>query len=179
MGYVLVGQPTRAELTATYLGKVGRYLPRYGVLCTVLRSTNKISPTKSVVIETSIFFFFFNFFAALYPGASSANIHKIDSESVKMAPPKPAKPAKAPLSPAKKGYLILYNFVNAVCWLTVLGRVVGLLTTRGPSYVYLGVGEWTKWTQTVAGMEVLHAALGTYGSLSVCMPLRTSICAPN
>src|SRR5262249_32917078 len=65
-------------------------------------------------------------------------------------------------SALKKYYLALYNFVSAVAWLTVLGRVVMLATMRGPSFVALGVADWTKWTQTMAGMEILHAALGTF-----------------
>ncbi|KAI1144363.1 PTPLA-domain-containing protein [Hypoxylon sp. FL0543] len=70
-----------------------------------------------------------------------------------------AKPANKS-SPVKNGYLILYNAVSAVLWLTVLGRVVGANLTGSPRQVYPVVGEFCKWTQTLAGMEVLHSLLG-------------------
>ena len=71
---------------------------------------------------------------------------------------KPAKPAS---SPVKNGYLILYNAVSAILWLTVLGRVVGANVLKGHQLAYPAVGEFCKWTQTLAGMEVLHSLLGT------------------
>ncbi|KAK6953413.1 hypothetical protein Daesc_005717 [Daldinia eschscholtzii] len=63
-------------------------------------------------------------------------------------------------SPVKNGYLILYNAVSAALWLTVLGRVVTANFTSNPQAVYPAVGEFCKWTQTLAGMEVLHSLLG-------------------
>ncbi|KAI1384471.1 PTPLA-domain-containing protein [Hypoxylon trugodes] len=70
-----------------------------------------------------------------------------------------SKPVKKS-SPIKNGYLILYNAVSAILWLTVLGRVVGANITGGPLHVYPAVGEFCKWTQTLAGMEVLHSLFG-------------------
>ncbi|PTD09848.1 putative very-long-chain (3R)-3-hydroxyacyl-CoA dehydratase [Fusarium culmorum] len=35
-----------------------------------------------------------------------------------------------------------------------------LLGLHGPEYVYPNVGEFTKWTQTLAGLEVMHSLLG-------------------
>jgi very-long-chain (3R)-3-hydroxyacyl-CoA dehydratase len=75
-----------------------------------------------------------------------------------------AEPAKTPRpqpSAAKTTYLVLYNFISAVAWATVLGRTLVLYGIRGPSFVYLGVGVWTKWTQTMAALEILHSLLGT------------------
>ncbi|KAG5974962.1 hypothetical protein E4U55_007926, partial [Claviceps digitariae] len=69
------------------------------------------------------------------------------------------KHAPRPASPLKTGYLVLYNAASAVAWTVVLGRTIGLLYLAGPSAVYVGVGEWTKWTQTMALMEVLHSLL--------------------
>jgi hypothetical protein len=63
-------------------------------------------------------------------------------------------------SPAKNGYLILYNAVSALLWVVVLSRTLQITSTKGYKSTYLGVGEWTKWTQTLAGLEVLHAATG-------------------
>ncbi|KAK1462195.1 protein tyrosine phosphatase-like protein [Colletotrichum melonis] len=86
-----------------------------------------------------------------------------------------AKPQRRQSSPLKNGYLIAYNFVSAVAWATVLGRTVALFALRGPHFVHLGVGDWTRWTQTMAAMEVLHALLGSFESpihslLSVLLP---------
>ncbi|KAI1173272.1 tyrosine phosphatase-like protein [Nemania sp. FL0916] len=69
-------------------------------------------------------------------------------------------PAAAKPSSAKTGYLILYNAVSALLWLTVLGRIVGINAMRGPQLAYPAVGEFCKWTQTLAGMEVLHSLFG-------------------
>ena len=69
---------------------------------------------------------------------------------------RPLKPA----STANKAYLIFYNSVSALLWSVVLGRTVMLLGLHGPEYVYPNVGEFTKWTQTLAGLEVMHSLLG-------------------
>ncbi|KAL2075769.1 hypothetical protein VTL71DRAFT_712 [Oculimacula yallundae] len=72
------------------------------------------------------------------------------------------KPGPKPLqsSSPKTQYLILYNFVNAILWLTVLGRVLGLVPLVGFGRVYPGVGIFCKWTQSLALLEVVHAATG-------------------
>lgn len=70
------------------------------------------------------------------------------------------KPAAKQASPLKDAYLILYNFASAVAWSVVLGRTLAVLYLRGPAAVYAVVGEWTKWTQTAAVMEILHSLLG-------------------
>ncbi|OLN83685.1 putative very-long-chain (3R)-3-hydroxyacyl-CoA dehydratase 2 [Colletotrichum chlorophyti] len=71
----------------------------------------------------------------------------------------PTKPQRR-TSPVKNAYLILYNFVSAIAWATVLGRTITLFALRGSRFVHLGVGDWTRWTQTLAAMEILHALLG-------------------
>ena len=72
------------------------------------------------------------------------------------------KPGPKPLqsSSPKTQYLILYNFVSALLWLVVLGRVVLLVPLVGFGRTYAGVGRFTKWTQTAALLEVIHAASG-------------------
>ena len=72
------------------------------------------------------------------------------------------KAVKAPQQPsaAKTSYLILYNFVSAVAWSVVLGRTLSVLALRGPLFTHIAVGDWTKWTQTLAGMEILHSMFG-------------------
>jgi very-long-chain (3R)-3-hydroxyacyl-CoA dehydratase len=74
----------------------------------------------------------------------------------------PRKPARKPLtsSSPKIQYLILYNFVSAILWLVVLGRVVLLVPLMGFGRVYRGVGLFTKWAQTMALLEILHSATG-------------------
>lgn len=62
-------------------------------------------------------------------------------------------------------YLISYNLVSALLWIAVLGRVILLVPLVGFQSVYGGVGEFTKWTQTAAVMEILHSALGLWHSL--------------
>lgn len=64
-------------------------------------------------------------------------------------------------SPAKTTYLILYNSLSALLWSVVLGRVLLITSVHGWQSVFLGAGDFTKWTQTLAGLEVLHAATGT------------------
>ncbi len=73
------------------------------------------------------------------------------------------KPAAKPASsPVKNGYLILYNAVSAALWLTVMVRIVAAnVNGGGYTSVYANTGEFCKWTQTLAGMEVLHSLLGT------------------
>ena len=61
-------------------------------------------------------------------------------------------------------YLILYNFVSALLWIVVLGRVLILVPLVGFGRTHSGVGQFTKWTQTAALLEVIHAASGKCSS---------------
>ena len=74
------------------------------------------------------------------------------------------KPGPKPLqsSSVKTQYLILYNFVSAILWLVVLGRAVLLVPLVGFGRVYPGVGQFTKWTQTMAVLEVVHSVTGEH-----------------
>lgn len=84
--------------------------------------------------------------------------------AAKTVPNNGQKRAPKPMSALKRGYLIAYNALNAVLWSVVLGRTVATLYTRGldagPGSVYPAVGEWTKWTQTLAALEIVHSLLG-------------------
>ena len=77
---------------------------------------------------------------------------------------KPAGAPKPASSPVKNAYLILYNSVSALLWVAVLSRTVGTIVGAGGKGGYLAVfdttGDLCKWTQTLAGMEVLHSLLG-------------------
>ncbi|KAI4738876.1 PTPLA-domain-containing protein [Aureobasidium sp. EXF-12298] len=63
-------------------------------------------------------------------------------------------------SPVKTGYLVLYNAVSTILWATILGRVLLVASVHGTKYVFPAVGEYAKWTQTLALLEVVHAAVG-------------------
>lgn len=97
------------------------------------------------------------------------------SDAKKPAAAAAAAAAKPASSPVKNGYLILYNAVSAALWLTVMVRTVAA-TVNGGGYtsVYATTGEFCKWTQTLAGMEVLHSLLGTSSLIcpSVCVSVR-------
>ncbi|KAI4850050.1 PTPLA-domain-containing protein [Aureobasidium sp. EXF-8845] len=67
-------------------------------------------------------------------------------------------------SPVKTGYLVLYNAVSTILWATILGRVLLVASVHGTKYVFPAVGEFAKWTQTLALLEVVHAAVGEFGS---------------
>ena len=57
-------------------------------------------------------------------------------------------------------YLVGYNLGCAVLWTAVLGRVILLVPIAGYANVHSGTGEFTKWTQTLALLEVVHSAFG-------------------
>ena len=78
-----------------------------------------------------------------------APIDKQESSPVKVVPPS-----------YRSLYLICYNAISALLWAVVLGRVVLIAGIHGPKYVFAGVGEWTKWTQTLAALEIVHAGIG-------------------
>lgn len=80
------------------------------------------------------------------------------AQESKKAASRPARPLQS--SSPKTQYLILYNFVSAILWTIILGRVLILIPIVGFGGVYDGVGQFTKWTQTLALMEVVHSAVG-------------------
>ncbi|RYP57554.1 hypothetical protein DL769_009405 [Monosporascus sp. CRB-8-3] len=71
-----------------------------------------------------------------------------------------SRPAAKPASPAKTGYLILYNAASAALWLTVMVRTLSTVAAEGHEAVFSTTGEFCKLTQTLAGMEVLHSLFG-------------------
>lgn len=68
------------------------------------------------------------------------------------------------MSAPKRAYLVAYNAISALLWSVVLGRTVATLAANGletgPTLVYPAVGEFTKWTQTLAALEIVHSVLG-------------------
>ncbi|MCJ1355935.1 MAG: hypothetical protein MMC33_005928 [Icmadophila ericetorum] len=71
-------------------------------------------------------------------------------------------------------YLIAYNSVSALLWLAILGRVILLLPLVGFENVYGGVGQFVKWTQTLALLEIVHSATGLVRSPLVTTLLQVS-----
>ncbi len=94
-----------------------------------------------------------------------------------MASDKPAAPSRpaAPASPLKTAYLVLYNFASAVLWATVLGRTAIIASVRGPALVGIGVSTFTRWTQTLAVLEILHSASGELAYPLPAVPPRTNL----
>ena len=83
----------------------------------------------------------------------------------------PAKPVNEVVQEAADGnepefslltlWLTTYNWVSAILWGAVLGRVLVTLIAEGPELVYDRTGWLAKWTQSLAAMEVTHSALRT------------------
>ncbi|PSR94609.1 tyrosine phosphatase-like protein [Coniella lustricola] len=74
------------------------------------------------------------------------------------------------MSSIKRIYLVVYNALSAALWFVVLSRTAQTFVAKGPEAVFPAVGEWTKWTQTLAGLEILHSVLGV-----VRAPLMTTL----
>ena len=87
------------------------------------------------------------------PGSTSATAN----DPPTMPAPKPT-PAKPPSS--STAYLFLYNFASSVAWATVLGRTISYNVADGPGALYPGTGEFVRWTQTAACLEVVHSLTG-------------------
>lgn len=80
----------------------------------------------------------------------------------------------------KTQYLIAYNLTSALLWSAVLGRVLLLIPSVGYANVYSGVGEFAKWTQTLALLEVVHSAFSTCRPPTLYYsPSTSSIYRPN
>ena len=106
--------------------------------------------------KEALFFFFF-----LKKSRNASGLQQGPTAPAMAISKQPAdKPPRRP-STAKQSYLILYNLASAVAWLAVLCRVVAAVSsTSDASLVSAAVAESTKWTQTAAGMDVLHSASG-------------------
>lgn len=57
-------------------------------------------------------------------------------------------------------YLKVYNAIAGLLWVLVLARLMILYPLVGPEYVSGGLANFVTWVQTLAVLEVLHAALG-------------------
>ena len=90
--------------------------------------------------------------------------------STQVAHAKP-KPKSAAPSGIKRLYLTLYNGVSCGLWAVILFRVVAVLAENYTKEPFLGVvkrkenawyetGEFVKWVQTGALLEVVHSLVG-------------------
>ncbi|MDI1489436.1 MAG: hypothetical protein OHK93_008714 [Ramalina farinacea] len=88
------------------------------------------------------------------------------------APASLTRPRPPTASPSTT-YLLLYNLVSAILWLTILGRLL-LLLTLAPSpahiHTYAALGPFTRNVQSLALLEILHSATGAVRS-----PLSTTV----
>lgn len=82
---------------------------------------------------------------------------KKQSPAAVSAAPKSAKKTSSPIA---DGYLFFYNAASAILWAAVLGRVLLTNYLQGPEFVPLVVMDFARWTQTLAGLEILHVAIG-------------------
>lgn len=81
-----------------------------------------------------------------------------------MPPQLQAKPQAIPQS---HSYLLAYNILCAIFWLHVFLRtIIALIVFHDVSAVFASLEPWTRWTQTLAVLDILHAALGIPRPLS-------------
>ncbi|KAI5818705.1 tyrosine phosphatase-like protein [Pyronema omphalodes] len=57
-------------------------------------------------------------------------------------------------------YLIGFNFVSTLLWAGVLASTLFFAPQVGPKGLFAINGEYTKWTQTLAILEVIHVVVG-------------------
>jgi very-long-chain (3R)-3-hydroxyacyl-CoA dehydratase len=69
-----------------------------------------------------------------------------------------------------KDYLTAYNSVSAFLWFAVFARLVLLWPLVSERFVVENLGDFTKWVQTLAILEVVHSFLGFVRS-----PILTTI----
>ncbi|KAL5364040.1 tyrosine phosphatase-like protein [Aspergillus floccosus] len=62
-------------------------------------------------------------------------------------------------SSTSKPYLLIYNALSALLWLRIFVSILSAPSTNTTT-VYTTLEPWTRWTQTLAAAEILHAALG-------------------
>ncbi|RDH34536.1 tyrosine phosphatase-like protein [Aspergillus welwitschiae] len=63
------------------------------------------------------------------------------------------------MSPLRTIYLVTYNSINALLWLYIFSSIV-VSPFQSPQTTYATLEPWTRWTQTIAILEILHASLG-------------------
>ncbi|KAJ5666571.1 hypothetical protein N7462_010980 [Penicillium macrosclerotiorum] len=70
-----------------------------------------------------------------------------------------AKVISEPKSPVSRAYLFLYNTTCAILWLSILITIItNLISSQDVADIYENVELWARYTQTLAVVEILHAA---------------------
>lgn len=69
------------------------------------------------------------------------------------------------MSSLRTSYLVVYNTINALLWVYIFSSIV-LSPFQSPQTTYATLEPWTRWTQTIAILEILHAALGKSSLIS-------------
>lgn len=93
-----------------------------------------------------------------------AQLHISFIAQPRMPPQLQAKPRGASRG---RFYLLGYNVLCAIFWLRIfLSTITALIASPKTSAVYASLEPWTRWTQTLAVLEILHAALGIPRPLS-------------
>lgn len=59
-------------------------------------------------------------------------------------------------------YLAGYNLVSAILWSIILGRVISIAPVWGNAELMRTTGSYIRWTQTLAALEIVHSAFGTW-----------------
>lgn len=100
-----------------------------------------------------------------HPSQQGGSLARLNSKSPLEADT--TMPSNAPKEPSavatmKKQYLISYNAISATLWFGVLARVVMLALAEGVENgkVYENLEQYTRLTQSAAGLEVVHSLLG-------------------
>lgn len=93
--------------------------------------------------------------------------------------PPPLQSTSRDLLSLTRSYLWAYNTICAIFWLRIFLSTITTLTSPTIAAVHASLEPWTRWTQTLAVLEILHAATGT-GHLSTesegsCRLIRPSL----
>jgi hypothetical protein len=67
------------------------------------------------------------------------------------------------MASARSQYLVVYNGTFALLWFTLLIRTLAISPLYSYNKTYVIVGNFAKWVQTVALLDVLHSATGQLG----------------
>lgn len=57
-------------------------------------------------------------------------------------------------------YLVYYNVISGFLWAAVFMRLVILYPLVGSKFIAEGLGEFTRWVQTLMLLEVVHSGIG-------------------
>jgi very-long-chain (3R)-3-hydroxyacyl-CoA dehydratase len=91
---------------------------------------------------------------------SASNSSAISSGQRPSSPSQSSTSLAARRTSPKTKYLITYNAISALLWLTILTRTLTHAYPPRPLTLYSSTGTFARLTQTLALLEIVHAALG-------------------